>query len=273
MSLVGAGPGDPELLTLRAVRRLEAADAVVYDRLVASAVFVHCRPSVALHDVGKAPGGPAPRQEAISALLVRLGQRGLRVVRLKGGDPFVFGRGGEEALALAAAGVPFEVVPGVSSALAAPAAAGIPVTHRGLASAVTIATGHGEGGAEIAEADLAALARAPGTLVFLMAVERLGRITSALLAHGRAADEPAALVRWATTPEQVLLAAPLAEIAARAERARLRPPAVLVVGPTVGLAERIGEQRPNGGATWETHPSPRLVRYALGTGRHASARG
>jgi len=237
VSLVGAGPGDPDLLTLGAVRRLQAADVVVHDRLVDPAILAYAAQTAERIDVGKTPGGGGPSQAAIEALLVDLGRQGRRVVRLKGGDPFVFGRGGEEALALARAGVPFEVVPGVSAALAAPAAAGIPVTQRGLSASLTIATGHD------AEAhDWPALARGGGTLVFLMAVGGLAGLTERLLAAGRPADEPAAVVEWATTPRQRSLCAPLDQIAAAARQAAIQAPAVLVVGPTAALAEHIAPQ-------------------------------
>ncbi len=240
VSLVGAGPGDPELMTLKGLRRLREADAVVYDRLVCRELLEECRPGAELYDAGKAPGTGrhGAGQEATNRLLVTLARQGKSVVRLKGGDPYVFGRGGEEALALVRAGVRFEVVPGVSSALAAPAAVGIPVTHRGIARSVTIATGHdsrdGDGGH-----DWEALARSGGTLVFLMPVEHLESIAARLLEHGRSPAEPAALVRWATTPEQEVVFAPLSGIAEAAARASLRPPATLVVGPTVALAEVI----------------------------------
>ncbi len=180
VSLVGAGPGDPELLTLRALKRLRTCDAVVHDRLISPELLDYCHPGAARYDVGKIPGHHGRgRQEEINKLLARLGSEGQRVVRLKGGDPFVFGRGGEEALALSEAGVPFEVVPGVSSTLAAPAAAGIPVTHRGLATSVTVATGHARAdGSEDESHDWGALARMRGTLVFLMAIENLDRIAA-----------------------------------------------------------------------------------------------
>lgn len=233
VSLIGAGPGDPDLLTLKAVRRLGEADAVVYDRLVGRGVLEYAQPGALRFDVGKGPGRHSCRQEEINALLVRLGQEGRRVARLKGGDPFVFGRGGEEVLALRAAGVAVEVIPGVSAALAAPAAAGIPVTHRGLASSVTIATGHARADADHLDHDWAALARQRGTLVFLMAVENLELIVDNLLAHGRDPDEPAALVEAATTPNQRDVRADLHKIVATARRARVAAPAVLVVGPAV----------------------------------------
>jgi uroporphyrin-III C-methyltransferase len=160
VSLVGAGPGDPELITLRGLRRLQAADAIVHDRLVGAELLAFGRPGAERYDVGKVPGGYGYRQEEINTLLIQLARQGKQVVRLKGGDPFLFGRGGEEALALVAAGVSFEVVPGVSSALAGPAAAGIPVTHRGLAGSVTIATGHARGGG-VVDHNWAALASPP----------------------------------------------------------------------------------------------------------------
>jgi uroporphyrin-III C-methyltransferase/precorrin-2 dehydrogenase/sirohydrochlorin ferrochelatase len=235
VSLVGAGPGDPDLLTLRAVRRLQAADAVVHDRLVSAEVSEYAHPAAERFDVGKAPGEAGCSQAEINQLLVKLGRAGKRVVRLKGGDPFVFGRGGEEALALAHAGVPFEVVPGISAALAAPAAAGIPVTHRGLSGAVSIINGH-----DAEQHDWSALAGAGGTLVFLMAMEHLEQIVDKLLGHGRAADEPAAVVQWATTPRQRVLSAPLSAIALAARAAGLGAPAVLVVGPTAALSSELG---------------------------------
>src|SRR6266542_309086 len=239
VSLVGAGPGDPELLTLRALRRLQAADAVVHDRLVSAEALAFAPPSVARYDVGKSAGGSGADQRDIEALLVRLGHQGLRVVRLKGGDPFVFGRGGEEALALARAGIPFEIVPGVSAALAAPAAAGIPVTHRDLSASVTIATG------QTRQAhDWQALARSGGTLVFMMAVERLEAIVQHLLEHGRPADEPAAIVQWATTPRQQTVVATLSGIVQAARGAGIEPPAVLVVGPTAALSRQLAPEGP-----------------------------
>jgi uroporphyrin-III C-methyltransferase / precorrin-2 dehydrogenase / sirohydrochlorin ferrochelatase len=238
VSLVGAGPGDPELMTLRAVQRLQAAEVVVHDRLVAPAILDFAASSAERVDVGKTPGGGGASQARINALLVDLGRQGRRVVRLKGGDPFVFGRGGEEALALARAGVPFEIVPGVSSALAAPAAAGIPVTHRGLSPSVTIVNGH-----DANEHDWSALARSAGTLVFLMAVERLEDIADRLVSAGRSEAEPAAVVQWATTPRQRVVAASLADIAAEARSAGIEAPAVLVVGPTAALSSALTTPR------------------------------
>ena len=238
VSLVGAGPGDPELITLRGLRRLQAADAIVHDRLVGAELLAFGRPGAERYDVGKAPGGYGYRQEEINTLLIHLARQGKQVVRLKGGDPFLFGRGGEEALALVAARVSFEIVPGVSSALAGPAAAGIPVTHRGLAGSVTIATGHARGDG-VVDHDWAALARLSGTLVFLMALETLEEIVAQLIAHGRRPDEPAAMIQSATTPDQREVHATLGELARAVRRAGLASPAILVVGPTVQLAELI----------------------------------
>lgn len=239
VSLVGAGPGDPELLTIKALKRLQMADAVVHDRLVSPEILALVPPHVALYDVGKQSGAAGAAQREIEQLLIRLARQGRRVVRLKGGDPFVFGRGGEEALALAAAGVPFEVVPGISSALAAPAAAGIPVTHRDLSASVTIAAGQTS-----QSHDWAALAHSGGTLVFLMAVERLESIVESLLQHGRPADEPAAIVQWAITQRQQTVLASLDGIVAAARGAAIEPPAVLVVGQTVALSRRLAAEGP-----------------------------
>jgi uroporphyrin-III C-methyltransferase / precorrin-2 dehydrogenase / sirohydrochlorin ferrochelatase len=238
VSLVGAGPGDPDLLTLRAVQRLQAADVIVHDRLVSPGVLDYAAPAAARIDVGKRPGGHGPTQSDINALLVELARRHRRVVRLKGGDPFVFGRGGEEALALARAGLDFEIVPGVSSALAAPAAAGIPVTHRGLSASLTVLNGH-----DADQHDWSALARGSGTLVFLMAVENLETIANRLLTQGRPSTEPTALIEWATTPRQRVITAPLAELVESARDSRIAAPAVLVVGPTAALAAELGLSR------------------------------
>jgi uroporphyrin-III C-methyltransferase len=223
VALVGAGPGDPDLLTLRAARLLAQAEVVVHDALVGDGVMALVPSTAERIDVGKRPGRPTP-QEMISALLVELGRQGKRVVRLKGGDPFVFGRGGEEAQALAAAGVPFEVVPGVSSAVAAPAAAGIPVTHRGVAAAFTVVTGHRRAGEP--DVDWRSLARVGGTIVILMGVSQRARIASELMAGGLGADTPVAAVESATTGKQVVGRCPLGELAT----ADVRSPAVIVVG-------------------------------------------
>ena len=224
VTLVGAGPGDPGLITVRGLERLRACDAVVYDTLVAEEL-VDEAPEDALRICRDGLD-----QDAVDRLLVELG-RELDVVRLKGGDPFVFGRGGEEALALAEAGVPFEVVPGVSSLAAVPAAAGIPVTQRGLSDRVTIATVHAADGSE---PDYARLAAAGGTLVLFMGLTRLRALTEGLVAAGLAADTPAAVVSRGTLPDQASVTAPLAEIAGRA--AGLPGPALVIVGDVVALA-------------------------------------
>jgi uroporphyrin-III C-methyltransferase len=221
--LVGAGPGDPDLLTVRAARLLADADVVVHDALVGDGVLAAVNPAAELIDVGKRPGRGVP-QELISTLLVTLAESGRTVVRLKGGDPFVFGRGGEEAAALIEAGVPFEVVPGVTSAVAAPAAAGVPVTHRGVSAAVTIVTGHRRNGEP--EIDWRALARVGGTIVVLMGVSQRGHLAAELIAGGLAPDTPVAAVRSATTADEVTMRCRLDALGATP----LDSPAVIVIG-------------------------------------------
>lgn len=228
VALVGAGPGDPDLLTVRAARLLAEADVVVHDALVDRRVLDLARPDAELIDVGKRPGRPVA-QELISALLVQLGRAGRRVVRLKGGDPFVFGRGGEEALTLAAAGVPCTVVPGVSSVLAAPAIAGVPVTHRGVAAHFTVVTGHRAPGVD--EVDWAALARAGGTIVIAMGVAQRARIAAALMAAGLSAATPVAVSMSATTGAGRVHRCRLDELAA----ADVSSPAVIVIGAVAAL--------------------------------------
>ncbi len=236
--LVGAGPGDPELITRKGLRLLRAADVVVYDRLIAPELLDEARPDAELIFVGKGPGCHTMPQEGINGLLVAHGRRGRAVVRLKGGDPFVFGRGGEEALALAAAGVPFEVVPGVSSAVAVPAYAGIPVTHRGHAPLLTVVTGHeGEGASE--PVDWAALAKLGGTLVIMMGLSALPRLTERLIEGGLAPETPAAVIARGTTRDQRVVTGTLADIAARATVEQVQSPAITVVGAVAGLSERL----------------------------------
>lgn len=238
--LVGAGPGDPGLITVRGRQLLEQADVVVYDRLVSPALLELVPAGAERVDVGKAPGHRPVRQEEINALLVERGREGKTVVRLKGGDPFVLGRGGEEAEALLVAGVPFEVVPGVTSAIAAPAYAGIPVTHRGLATHVTVVTGHEDPTKGRPEVDWGALARAGGTLVILMGAGNLGAITEALIEGGRAPGTPAAAVCWGTLPRQRTVRATLGTLAA----ADVSPPAAVVVGEVAALDLGWFERRP-----------------------------
>jgi len=236
VALVGAGPGDPGLLTVRGRRLLRRAEVVVYDRLVAPALL-DLAPRALRIFAGKASGRHALEQDEINRLLVAHARRGRRVVRLKGGDPFVFGRGGEEAAALAAAGIRFEVVPGVSSATAVPAYAGIPVSHRGVASSFAVVTGHECRGA--ARVDWERLAGAVDTLVILMGLTSLPRIARALAAAGRPPSTPVALIRAGTTPEQATVTGTLADIARRAAAARLEPPVLVVVGDVVALRERL----------------------------------
>jgi uroporphyrin-III C-methyltransferase/precorrin-2 dehydrogenase/sirohydrochlorin ferrochelatase len=234
--LVGAGPGDPRLITVRGADALRAADVVVYDRLVSPALLDLAPAHAERIYAGKEPGRPALRQPEIDALLVERAGRGDTVVRLKGGDPFVFGRGGEEALACARAGVPCEVVPGVTSALAAPAAAGIPVTHRGLAHGFTVVTASGAHGDRV---DLAAAARGVDTLVILMAAGRLAQTCATLVAAGRPSREPAAIVQWATTADQRAVVGTLGDLPALAVAASIGPPATLVVGAVAELAREL----------------------------------
>ena len=223
ISLVGAGPGDPELLTIRGLRRLQEADVVVHDALVGTGVLALARPAAELIDVGKRPGAPVP-QELINELLVQLGSSGRNIVRLKGGDPFVFGRGGEEALALISAGLDFEIVPGVSSVMAAPAAAGIPVTHRGVSAMFTVVTGHRQRGE--AAVNWRALAEAGGTIVVLMGVAQRGAIAAALIEGGLPFDTPVAAIRHATSSQQHVVRCALSELADVA----VESPATIVIG-------------------------------------------
>ncbi len=249
--LVGAGPGDPGLLTVRAVALIAAADVVLYDRLIPPEALDHARADAELVYVGKQGGGPQMPQGEIDRLLVEHGRSGRRVVRLKGGDPLVFGRGGEEALVLREAGVEFEIVPGVTAGVAAPAYAGIPVTHRELASGVAFITGHEDPDKPESSLDWAALARFPGTLVFYMGVRALPRIAERLQAEGRPAGEPVAVIERGTLPGQRTLVATLADVAARANEEQIRAPAVTIVGPVVALRDELAwlERRPLHGRT------------------------
>ncbi len=235
--LVGAGPGDPGLITRKGAELLARADVVAYDRLI-HPDLLKLASNAELVDVGKQPGESAPGQERINQLLVDEARAGKVVVRLKGGDPFVFGRGGEEAELLAAAGVPFEIVPGVTSAVAGPAYAGIPLTHRDHASWVAIATGHEDPTKESSALDWEALARAP-TAVFLMGIQRLSEISRELQNAGRRSDSPAAVISWATWPKQRVLRSTLEKVADAVQTADISPPAVLVVGDVVTLNDSI----------------------------------
>lgn len=235
--LVGAGPGDPGLLTVRGLELLRGAEVLVYDRLVHPALLDEAPPGALRIFVGKLAGIHSLPQEQISALLIAHARRGRRVVRLKGGDPFVFGRGGEEALALAEAAIPFEVVPGVTAAVAVPAYAGIPVTHRGLSSSFAVITGHEDSAKGEFHVDWKRLATAVDTLVVLMAATTLPRIVPSLLAHGRPPDTPVALIRWGTTEEQETVEGTLADILDKSPG--LEPPVVAVIGEVVRLRDRL----------------------------------
>ncbi|MBV9862424.1 MAG: uroporphyrinogen-III C-methyltransferase [Alphaproteobacteria bacterium] len=231
--LVGAGPGDPGLLSLLAWHALRRADIVVYDALVDPRILKLARAGSELCYAGKRGGKPSPRQPDISARLIRLAQDGRRVLRLKGGDPCVFGRGGEEALALAAAGIPFRIVPGITAGVGGLAYAGIPLTHRSTNSAVAFVTGHDSGGAVPDTVDWEALARGAPVLVLYMALKQLANIAARLIAAGRSADEPAAVVSKATTAAQRVLVSTLADLATAAEMAGIEPPAIVVIGDVV----------------------------------------
>ncbi|MBY0332247.1 MAG: uroporphyrinogen-III C-methyltransferase [Acetobacteraceae bacterium] len=237
--LVGAGPGDPGLLTLRAAEALRRADLVLHDALPGRAVLRLVRPGATLVGVGKRKGHAPMPQPKINARLIDGARAGQRVVRLKGGDPFVFGRGGEEAQALAAAGIPWRVVPGVSAGMAAPAAAGIPLTHRGVASAVTFVTGHDEAGGLPASIDWAALARVGGTIAAFMALTRLDEIALRLLAAGRAPATPVAVVAQASLPGQAVLHSTLGTCTLDARRAGLATPALVIIGEVAALSARL----------------------------------
>lgn len=241
VALIGGGPGDPGLLTVRGRRLLAEADVVVTDRLAPRAVLAELDPDVEVIEAGKAPHARNPSQEQISDLLTSRALAGQRVARLKGGDPFVFGRGGEEALACVRAGVPFEVVPGVTSAVAVPACAGIPVTHRGITQDFAVVSAHLDPSHPGSTVDWAALAAGPGTLVLLMAVGRLGQITAELRKRGRAATTPVAVICDGTTPQQRVLVSTLERVAAEAAAQSVQPPAVVVVGEVVGLREQLGQ--------------------------------
>src|SRR4051794_17017727 len=260
--LVGAGPGDPGLITVRGAKLLESADVVVYDYLSNPELLRHCPKAEAIY-VGKKAASHSMTQDQINALLVEHGRAGRRVVRLKGGDPFVFGRGGEECEALAAAGMPFEVVPGITAAIAAPAYAGIPVTHRDFNSSFTFITGHekeeeykdpdsrgrqpARGSSDL---DWASIAKLP-CLAFYMGVKSLSRICQKLIEHGMAPDTPAATIRWGTTPRQRTVVSTVKNLPTEVGQAGLKPPALTIVGRVVSLRDTLNwfERRPLFGQT------------------------
>ncbi len=233
--LVGAGPGDPGLLSALALHALDHADTLVYDALVDPRILELARPEAVLEYAGKRGGRPSPSQPDISARLIRLAQEGKRVLRLKGGDPCVFGRGGEEALALAAANVPFRIVPGITAGIGGLAYAGIPVTHRDIASAVTFVTGHERGGAVPEGLDWAAIAQGSPVIVLYMGLNHLARIAARLIAAGRPPGEPVAIVSKATTQAQRVLVSSLEEAATHAAAARIEGPTIIVIGEVVRL--------------------------------------
>jgi len=239
--LVGAGPGHAELITVRGLRLIQRADVIVYDRLAAPDLLDEARADAELIYVGKEPGHHAVKQAQINEIVVNHVAAGKEVVRLKGGDPFIFGRGGEEALALRAAGLAFEIVPGISSAIAAPAYAGIPVTQRGVATSFTVVTGHSCD--ESSGTDWAALAQMP-TLVVLMGVANIEQIAAKLLAAGRSADTPVAAIQWGTTAEQQVVRATLATVAFALRIANLGSPAVIVIGEVAALHDELAWFQP-----------------------------
>ncbi len=242
--LVGAGPGSPGLITVRALECIRKADVIIYDYLSNPVFLKSAKPSVKIIYAGKKAGNHALSQAAIQRLMIREARAGRTVIRLKGGDPFLFGRGGEEAENLHKLRIPFEVVPGVTAATAAPAFAGIPITHRSHASAVAMITGH-EDPAKIGDQkfrtsiDYKNLAQFRGTLVFFMGVERAARIASELIRNGKNPSTPAAIVRWGTTGKQQTLTGKLVEIGKRAQKSGFRPPALIVVGDVVGLRKQL----------------------------------
>jgi uroporphyrinogen III methyltransferase/synthase len=258
---VGAGPGDAGLLTVRAVELIARADVILHDRLIPEGALAGARANAEVVFVGKEGGGASVPQDETQELMISRAREGRTVVRLKGGDPFVFGRGGEEALALRAAGIPYEVVPGVTAGVAGAAYAGIPATHRGLASAVALVTGHEDPAKQEPALDWQALARFPGTLILYMGVRRLQQITDALIGAGRALDEPAAVVHAGTLPAQRTVTGTLQTIAAVARDEEIGAPAVAVIGPVASLAQQLSWRAP-GALTGRTVAVTRAGRQA-----------
>ncbi|MFW5863855.1 MAG: uroporphyrinogen-III C-methyltransferase [bacterium] len=273
--LVGAGPGDPGLITVKAAELLKRADVVLYDYLASDRFLEWLRPDCEKIYVGKKAGQHALPQDDLNDLIVEKARQGKTVVRLKGGDPFVFGRGGEEALRLAESGVPFEIVPGISAGAAVPAYAGIPVTHRGIASSVAFITGHEAPDKDESAIDWPRIAGAADTLVFFMGVRNLPLIVENLIANGRSAQTPAALIQWGTRPSQKTAAATLDTIVDEVARVGIKPPALIVVGDVVALREKIGwfESRPLFGrsvlVTRSRHQASKLSERLLELGAEA----
>ncbi len=237
--LIGAGPGDPGLITVKGRECIARADVIMYDYLANDELLRHAKPGAELIYAGKVGGAHNREQRQINELLVAKAREGKVVARLKGGDPFVFGRGGEECEALVAAGIPFEVVPGVTAGIGAPAYAGIPLTHRHVTTSVAFVTGHEHPGKEVSEIDWERLSLGSGTVVFFMGMRNLPEIAANLIAHGRAPETPVALIRWGTRPEQEVLTGTLADIADKAGKANFKAPAITVVGEVVRLREEL----------------------------------
>jgi uroporphyrinogen III methyltransferase/synthase len=237
--LVGAGPGDPDLITVRGRQCIQQADVLIYDYLASPALLKYTKPSAERIYVGKKGGAHTLSQDGINALIVDKAKTGATVTRLKGGDPFIFGRGGEEAEILVASGIPFEIIPGVTSAIAAPAYAGIPLTHRDFTSTVAFITGHERPDKDVSSIDWSSLANGIGTLVFLMGVKNLPRIAAQLIQYGRSENTPVALIRWGTTPLQVTVTGTLATIVDNVTAAGLKAPAIIVVGEVVNLRQTL----------------------------------
>jgi len=265
--LVGAGPGHPDLLTVRAVRLIQAADVIVYDRLIQAEILGLAKPTAEKIFMGKFLGQHASRQEDIHELLVRKSREGKTVVRLKGGDPFLFGRGGEEAEYLVDHGVEFEVVPGVSSCLSAPLSVGIPVTHRDVASSVAIVTGHNSTGNH-SRIDWQALSKVD-TLVILMGVHNVEHIVRALMAAGRPMDTPAAMVQMAFWPGQHIVVGTLATISDAVRRAHVEAPATLVIGEVVSLHQKLKQASPGMAYEWQRSLSAMLAPLNVSRGEPA----
>ncbi len=235
--LVGAGPGDPELITRKGLRLIRSADVIVFDRLIPLELLDEAGPDASFVNVGKAPARHRLKQDAINDIIIRHALDGRQVVRLKGGDPMIFGRGGEEALACHRAGVPFEIVPGITSASAAPTCAGIPLTHRRISSSVSIMTGHDLLESGPARINYDALANTGGTLVILMGVNKLPQLLARLLDGGLSTQTPAAAIEWGSISEQRVIVAAVVDLAVAAADAGLRPPATIVIGEVVRLRQ------------------------------------
>jgi uroporphyrinogen III methyltransferase/synthase len=235
VTLVGAGPGDPDLITIRGVRALEQADVVLYDRLAGKEVLKYANPAAELISVGKRPGNHSVTQDQINQLLVDYVKQGKRVVRLKNGDPFVFGRGGEETDTLTAAGIPFDVVPGITAAVAAGASCNLPLTKRGLSSCVTLVTGHEDPTKEHTDVNWTALAATKGTIVIYMAMTHLESVVKKLIESGFPPDMPAAVICRATRPDQKSVAAPIEKLPALVAERGLTPPSVVIIGRVVQI--------------------------------------